>query len=219
MIKIKTWFKKYKGLIMTFFYFIFLCLATTYFIIYIDKNTNINNVDKILELLKILISWPLLGIFIFSIFLFKFYDGINEFLCTHKITGAAGVTLAEKQISETITSVAAENSPAITANLVTVSASAELSAQKVISENWNFKYLSVFFVENTKKILKWFYETKNDSMITKENLEKIWWPMLGDNFSTTIDVLLKNNTISLNTAGEYKITELGEKFLKFIKYI
>ncbi len=93
--------------------------------------------------------------------------------------------------------------------------------QQRLTEINEFSYLALFFVDQTKRVLKWFYDSKSNQTITKESFNQLWLPFITDLNQREVIFTLLNayGMISGVLGGAFVITEKGERFLKSINFI
>ena len=96
----------------------------------------------------------------------------------------------------------------------------QLKNQQALLEIYEFSYLSLFFVDTTKRALKWFFDSKNKATITYDSFDKVWQLIITDPGQRAIifNVLQQNGMIGSVADGSFSITNKGEEFLKFIGF-
>lgn len=219
----------------TLFIFTLICLLIIFF--YLIKEFGNDNAQQILDLLKILLSWPVVGTIIALLFIYKFSGSIINFLETHQLSKAGPIEVQQK-IGKGITSFGENESNESEKKFLTKKVAKlkkDLDAkdqdkakleefvqdQQKINEIYEFNYLALFFVDTTKRVLKWFFDLKGESIITYESLDISWQPIILDpNQRTTIFTVLRQNGMIYGVlGGAFSITEKGERFLKFISFV
>ncbi len=230
--KIKSNIKR----ILPILYFFLVLFAIVFLFVNIIDKYNTEDYKNIIDLIKIIFSWPVLITIIALIFINKFSESIKIFLENNRITKVAGVEMESKQeINErTDNIISGEESKTkkkqeeIDKLKIEIKEKTQNKAnleklfnfQKEISEVNEFSYLALFFVETTKNVLKWFLDSKR-GLITEVNFNSSWQVIIKDPNQRNIifNTLINYQMIEGVHGGAYKITEKGEKFLKFIKYI
>ena len=162
--------------------------------------TNFRTPEYILikDYLALLLSLPV-AIFIISIiFFYKFSEAIKTFLQNSRLTGLGGATIDRAQTQPTTTE---EN--------------IDINEQR--AEYYEFSYLNLFLVQNSKNALIWFYSQPNHSS-TKNNFMNSY--QLEGNFpnpqvekETILNVLIQADLISRQDES-FLISRKGEKFLR-----
>lgn len=205
-------------------------------------------IDLVLNFLEIIISWPFSFGLVSLIFVYKFSQEIKKFLNdvvsikaggfeAHRQSEFIGKDLKE-EIGENLENqgivITPQQLDELEENIANLSKERDEKEKEVLdkensvkyyqekAEVYEFAYLSIFLVENSKKALNWFYKQFNYSS-TKENF-------LG-NFLLSADIndpqrekeaifnaLLVNQLIILQE-GLYVVTEKAERFLKYIGFI
>jgi len=169
--------------------------------------------EIILNYLKVIISWPLVGI----IFLCKFYDSIRKFLEGTRLRKFGPAEFEEKQ--EKVESPTEKES--LKRDKETDIEKKDRLIQLLTQRNefYEFSYLNLFFVLNTKSVLLWFYKR---AQATKDLYNLEFQQQIPDPKQREIifNVLIYYKVIETTDGGEvFKISEKGIKFLKFIKSI
>lgn len=184
--------------------FIFVAVFLIIGIIYIVEKYNKNNAKYIIALLNILFSWSVLGVLAFLIFITKFSVAINVFLKNSRLKTPY-----------------TEQEPQEEGNIKSEKRDQKEISNEIKSETEEFRYLALFFVDTTKRALKWFYDLKDKSIITYDSFNFVWQSIILDSGqrSTVFNVLQQNGMITGITGGAFSITEKGERFLKFINFI
>jgi len=97
----------------------------------------------------------------------------------------------------------------------------QLMAQQALLEIYEFSYLALFFVDTTKRVLKWFFDLKDKSIITYDSYNIAWQSFIIDpgQRATVFNVLQQNGMINGVTGGAFSITDKGEKLLRFIGFV
>ncbi|MGA2666487.1 MAG: hypothetical protein ABSE91_00145 [Patescibacteria group bacterium] len=189
------------------------------------------------EYLKAVLSWPVAIFVLGLIFILKFSDSIREFLkniyslrvgpveatqrppenIDRKIENSLeqkGITLTEEQIN------------LLDQEFLKISGESEEKEKKIQekenfinylvqrSELYEFLYLNLFFVPNTKIVLKWAHDLGS---FTKDLFNIIYEPRIPDKLEreSIFNVLLQNIMIQ-KIDDSYIVTEKGIRFLKFI---
>lgn len=207
--KIRLWCKrewdKNIGLfeIILFLLILFGLIAVVIFVV---NNHRENNTKYIIDILQIILSWPTLGIIAFLVFITKFRESIEIFLSNHKPKFPGTDERPQEAEKEEIKPKDEKQSRLIDVDK---------------SEEDNFKYLALFFVDTTKKVLMWFFNLKGKSVITYEFFDFTWQALILDSGqrATIFNVLQQNGMIQGVPGGAFSITEKGERFLKFISFI
>lgn len=224
-----------KRILSILYFFLVLFVVVSLFVYILDKY-NTEDYKNIIDLIKIIFSWPVLITIITLIFIDKFSESIKIFLENNRIIKVAGVEMESKQeINEkTDNIISGEESKTkkkqeeIDKLKIEIKKKTQNKAnlkklfnfQKEISEVNEFSYLALFFIETTKNVLKWFLDSKR-GLITEVNFNSSWQVIIKDPNQRNIifNTLINYQMIDGVHGGAYKITEKGEKFLKFIKYI
>lgn len=195
------------------------------------------NIQQIIDLLRILMSWPVIGAIVTLLFIYKFSDSIRDFLETHQLSRAGPIEIKQRtgesvmppgrggpnegRIKSYTKKVAKLKKELETKDKDKAGLEDFVQNQQKINEIYEFNYLALFFVDTTKRVLKWFFDSKGRSIITYESFDIAWQPIILDpNQRTTIfSVLQQNGMIQGVLGGAFSITDKGEKFLRFIGFI
>ena len=166
---------------------------------------NINQI--IIEYLKVLLSWPTITFFLVIIFLFKFSESIKIFLSNLRSFKAGLFELNQQQSLPTRVEKKVEGK--LENKKITLEKRAEL---------FEFAYLNLYLVYNTKQALLWFYFTPS----TRENyIFTFILPPQAINQSVEKEAIfnaLLANELIWQEGILFKITEKGKQFLKFLGY-
>lgn len=232
--KISSWCKGVFGIIL----FLIAILGLIVIIIYIINTYEEKNAKHFIDLLQIILSWPTLGIIALFIFMQKFQEPIRIFLANHRpeIPGTA-----EKQKESEVKTVEFDGSnkdlPAGNpeqfkkieeleeliekSNKEKAETEKRLEMHRALLEIYEFNYLALFFVDTTKRVLKWFFDLRGKSIITNESFNIAWQTIITDpnQRARIFTVLHQNEMIQGGLGGAFSITNKGEKFLKFIGFI
>jgi hypothetical protein len=186
-------------------------------------------VNLVPKYLSLLLTWPVLGFILGIIFITKFSENIKKFLSENRVKKVGGVEFEEQQkpedpIAEELEEKNEEKRQELDSKLSELTTEIEnkdkiIEINKQIAEANRFAYLNLFFVVTTKMVLKWFYDSKN-SLITKDVYNTTYSQVILDvaQREVILDVL-KTNGMIVEENFIYKITNDGEKFLRYIKWI
>lgn len=180
------------------------------------------------DYLAVFISWPFAVFLLVMIFMNKFPDAINGFIRNIKSVKAAGVEVRrqqipesanDKQIEEQKEQILDELSEDNTNNdEIRISREQAVEILKVI-DDLTFLYLSARFVENTKLALRYLY----DQPVLKEYFLLQYQLVHQVSDSSNEKVVILNELITNNLVTEVnltlKVTDQGERFLRFIGYL
>lgn len=201
------------------------------------------------EILEVIFSWPVIFLVIFLIFVWKFKESIKLFLeniasikvgpfeanqrqgkiteekIEEKITEnlqEQGITLTKEQLQEldNLFNNLSKEKESKDIEIANQDQAIKYLAEK--AELYEFAYLSLYLVHNSKLSLRWFYYQPTNSS-TKENfiLQFVLPPQiinpLGEK-EAIFNALLVNGLIEQNEAL-FKVSEKGIRFLKHIKFI
>lgn len=192
--------------------------------------------NTFIELLKVLLSWPVAVLIICLIFFFKFKDAINAFLKnikSIKMPYGAEVQIQtspdepKKQGGRFITPEEEEKLAVGIRNLLAMDQLNQQQKQQLekdvekaynFAKHWKFSYLNLFYVYTTKQVLLWFSQV---SQTTKDIYHSQWQILIPDERQRNIilDVLHNNYMLETLDNFNYKITLHGYEFLQFIGYI
>lgn len=190
------------------------------------------------EYLRAILSWPVAVFGLGLIFILKFSNEICIFLQTNRLSKAGpvefqqkeeeieekiedsleqkGITLSEEQIGQ-LEKEFQELSSKTTEQEEKLKESENFTNFLVQrAELYEFLYLNMFFVPNTKFVLNW----SNSSSFTKELFDAQYEIQIPSKLEreSIFNALLSNGMLQkLN--GNYSITEKGIRFLKFIGFI
>ena len=199
------------------------------------------NVDtkSVIDIVSIIISWPVAISLIGLLFIFRFQSAIDYYLRnigSMKLPGGVEIQ-SQQSTKETDPSQKSQENLVLTpeqqknieefiAELeskekLTVEEKSLLSQQldymSHIAIEWKFRFLDLFFVLNTKRILHWF---SDNSPQTRETYSTIWQSAITDNEQRSIILnLLIFYGFLLETNGFLEITDHGYSFLQFIGLI
>ena len=159
--------------------------------------------EVIITYLRIILSWPPMVLVISIIFILKFSSSIKTFLGNIFSLKIGSVEISQKQ-EETNKDILEKRGIALTEK-----------------ESYEFKYLSLFLVFNTRRALLWFYKSSNNSS-TKNNFTNSYdLPPQIDNPEVEKEAIF--NALLTNQLLEQKdslfcVTEKGKRFLKYLGY-
>ncbi len=205
--------------------------------------------EIILKFLEIIFSWPVVFLVIFLIFVCKFKESIKVFLeniASIKVgpfeaSQRQGKAVEEK-IEEKITENLQEQGISLSKGQLqeldnlfnSLSKEKESKEVEIANQNqaikylaeraelYEFAYLSLYLVHNSKLTLLWFYYQPSNSS-TKENfaLQFVLPPQIINPIAekeAIFNALLINSLIEQNGVL-FKVSEKGVRFLKFVKFI
>lgn len=184
----------------------------------------------VLEYLRVVLTWPPILLILISILIFNFKLEIKELLGrVKKIYGLeinqkeADPILQEENIQFTYQELEElkDDFNKKEGDIESLKESITLLLHRL--EIYEFAYLNLFLVTNTKYALLWFYNQPNYSS-TKENfvhsfqlVEYIQNEM--PEKESIVNVLLQNQLLILENAPLLTVTEKGERLLKHIEFI
>jgi len=196
----------------------------------------------IIEYLKVILNWPVAILVVSIIFMFKFSDSIRLFLEKHSLKKAGplefelqqkekepiekieenleqkGITLSEEQIN-LLEEKFNKLSNAVNIKDEEIKQKDELIGYLVYrAELFESRYLSYFYVYNTKNVLFWFYKVTQ----TTKDLYNITFQLNIPSSlerETIFNVLLNFGMIELSTGNSYRISDKGHRFLRFIRWV
>ncbi len=189
--------------------------------------------DTIIELLEVLLTWPVAVLIICLTFFIKFKEAINVFLKNIKSIKTPWGGEVQTQVSST------EAKPAggryvtpdeeqrieqavrglLEESRLTQQQKEQLEKEVANANNfakyWKFTYLNTFFVPLTKQVLRWAADIKN---FNKHGYHLIWAIAIPEESqrNVIIDVLSYNYMLETSDGINYKITPHGYEFLQFI---
>lgn len=167
--------------------------------------------EFVLEILKMLLNWPVTGAVLVLYFLRVFKKPVEELLQGLYLSKLGPAAFSPRQ-SEQPPQVGDEASHKAGAAMVTE------------EQNYEFLYLSSFLVENSKNALLWLSKVVNGA--TREHfMNYITVPanliLAADQLrekQAIFSVLMANNLIE-EKDGLVKVTSKAKSFLKFLKFI
>ena len=195
---------------------IILLLLLLLLMIFIDLSLIISSLSKltlqeyiiIKDYLSTLLSMPIIILIIVFAFFYKFSPSIKIFLENSRISQAGPIGISQHQTPT-----------APTEETVATEGGNGEATERV--ENFEFAYLNLALVLNTKFALMWFFIQSNHSS-TKENFlnsyilsPEITNPTIEK--ESIFNALLVNQLIE-HENGLYRITEKGKRFLRFLGY-
>lgn len=195
-----------------------------------------------IDLLKVILAWPTITLVVCLIFVFKFSDSIRFFLEKHTLKKAGplefesqqkendfnveiekelenrGVTFTEEEIQHL------KNEFDNLSKTVDVKENEIKKSENVIqylfyrAEFFEFNYLNIFFVLNTKNALLWF---NNVNQATKELFDLTFQQIIPSPLEreTIVNVLLNYEMIEVLVVNILRITDKGKRLLQHIGYI
>lgn len=163
------------------------------------------------EYLSVFISWPVTVLIIASILFFKFSKSIVIFLENSKLSQAGPLGVESRQ----------ENTAPVEQN-TSNNGDSETRILEEKKERFEFLYLNLVLVLNTKYALLWFNFQPSLSS-TKESFISIYQlpPVIINPIiekEAILNALLTSQLLESN-GNILKLTEKGKRFLKFIGYI
>jgi len=182
----------------------------------------------ILNYLELIFSWPVAFFIIMIIFLFKYKDSLGTLIENIRSLKAAGLEMLTQTKTEEPNVEKEDINKKVIDDLLRKFGASELEKGQIVKEAqtiiwrlyneaefYKFSYLNLFYIPNTKIILKWF---DNISEITKENYKNYWRPTIKNEreLDVILSVLVGYNVVEENGTN-VRITESGRKFLEFIK--
>lgn len=190
-----------------------------------------------LDLLKILISWPIAAIILGLFFMSNFRTSIETFLInigSMKLPGGLEIQRQDqpnpikdnKKLDDAILSEDTHAMNEIESTLDEISQDENITEAEVqqlkyqyqqtayTARWWKFAYLNLFFVPQTKKVLSWF---ANNPPQTRQSYNTLWLPYIIDQNQRNIilSVLLQNEML-LEENSQIKIAPEGFSFLQYI---
>jgi len=236
--KLYKWWKQEWSYLLGIVLFLFIVAGFVSIMIYIVRSYNEKNAKTITDLLQIIFAWPTLGILGFFVFIKKFSSSIEIFLGDHKPKVPGTDERQQEQKVENV-KIDGENKELPVDNPKQVEkveelkvlldesnkekaqTAEQLKSQEALLEIYEFNYLALFFVDTTKRVLKWFFDLKDKSIITYESYNLAWQSIILDpgQRATVFNVLQQYGMISGVTGGAFSITEKGEKLLRFIGFV
>jgi hypothetical protein len=186
--------------------------------------------DLFIKLVSTVLSWPRAVAVICLVFFFLFQSSIRLFLeqiVSVKLPGGAEFLLqTEKDGSITLSSEEMEKITTIIDDLIRqkqlTGDQKKLYEEALLKEYrnsayWKFQYLSLYFVPNTKNVLKWISQSRVKNRI---EFHRNWETLIPNQSKRDIilTVLLENQMIKEEITG-LSITPEGNVFLQFIGMI
>ena len=236
--KIYEWGKQELPYLLGIVLFFFIVIGLVALIIFIVPKYNENSAKQTTDLLQILLSWPTLGVLGFFVFMRKFHNSIEIFLENHK-PKVPGTDERQQEPKVKNVKIDGKNKELPVDNPEQMAKVDELKklldknkqekaqteeqlmAQQALLEIYEFSYLALFFVDTTKRVLKWFFDLKDKSIITYDSYNIAWQSFIIDpgQRATVFNVLQQNGMINGVTGGAFSITDKGEKLLRFIGFV
>ena len=194
---------------------------------------------SVIEIVSIVVSWPVAICLIGLLFIFRFQSAIDAYLRNiglMKLPGGFEIQSQQSIKSDSSVKGSADNlvlTPEQQKNIEDFIGDLE-SKQKLTEEEkgllshhldyvshiaieWKFRFLDLFFVYNTKRVLHWF---SANSPQTKDSYFTIWQQTISNNEQrTTILNILIQYGFLLKADGLFHITDHGYSFLQFIDLI
>lgn len=199
---------------------------------------------------EFILSWYFVVIFICSVFFVIFRKSISKFIANMKVSKSKyGLSVGSEQLQTESPEREDDKKIAEIMNNIGIKDIDELDSflkntkddlqnkNKTIEEKeglikrlfdlvqfYDFSYLNLYFVFNSKLALLWFYNQGLQHSSTKD-LFSLTFPLPPQIQNSQIEkeaifaVLTSNNLLNLTENGTYKISPKGEQFLKFIKFI
>lgn len=236
--KLYTWWKQEWPYLIGIALFLFIVAGFVSIMIYVVGSYNETNAKNITDLLQIIFAWPTLGILGFFVFIKKFSSSIETFLGNHKPKFPGTDERQQEQKVENV-KIDGENKELPANNPEQIEKVEELKtlldesnkekeqkveqlkSQQALLEIYEFNYLALFFVDTTKRVLKWFFDLKDKNIITYESYNLAWQSIILDpgQRATIFNVLQQYGVVSGVNGGAFSITEKGEKLLRFIGFV
>ncbi len=223
-VKLIKKFKKYIHILSEFSKYVVLTTIVFLLISYISYIYKEDGIKNFLDFLKIILSWPVTGIVAFYFFVKRFSNSIESFISRKELDPSFAKD--KKQLVEPIKEVekveitSETTEGKIFENGTSEGTETEIKDLENKVELTEFKFLSLFLVHNTKLILKWFFEQKQQ-IITKEYFD-VTWVKFADELNQReiiFNLLVQYNLIEGVLGGRFTLSEKGEKFLKHINFI
>ena len=224
----------------TFLYIIFGIIFFSLFILCLPILAYKNNIsiDNIIAISKIIISWQMVVIILFFVFIKKFESEIKNFFkegWSMKLPGPIEISTQQTSEANNIDNKVIESNTNRQENIDSLISILEDQSikhseqrdrlEKLYAEKynesltWKFYFLNLFFVAGTKTILSWFRNCYNLTAITDEIYNNSWKSYITDSEQRSIilSVLLQHNMIE-RIDNKIQITDEGVSFLNFIRY-
>jgi len=161
-----------------------------------------------LEYLRVLLSAPVLGTFVFIWFASRYREDIHEILHRLRRLKVPGGEL-ETQPQEPAPP------PSVPPELKTLAGdSDELRAEKLKATLWEFNYLNLFFARSTQMVLDWLANLKTPATVALYHA--FWSPIINEEQRQTIlTVLDSHELVRVDANGLISITQKARDYLEF----
>ena len=192
-------------------------------------------IDDYLEILALIMSWPIITLIITILIFTRFHGSIDFFLRNiREVSITRGNMQVQSKSIKTTDDVSNGKSTPINKeqkeqidNLIKDMQKDITTANKERDEieklflqayedsvYWEFNYLNIFFVDITKQVLLWF---SHSSPQTKKIFDQLWQTLINDESQRNVilEVLVQYNMLQSDSIN-YSITKRGYTFLQFI---
>lgn len=182
---------------------------------------NPQSFESFVKLAELLISWPIVVVFLAMVILTRFKGAIADLLQNIRSVSFPGGNVQMQPVGPS-DAASSEEQTQIREYIATLQQSRDdlqkqLSDEQYSSYMWKFAYLNLFYVPITKEILHWFSITLPLSI---QDFHLIWQPRIPD--STYREIILnaliyfqmlqvQNATLSVTLEGEYFLQYVGLK--------
>jgi hypothetical protein len=194
----------------------------------------------ILEYFKVLLAWPVMAFIISMVFLFRFTDSIKHFIEKHYLRkfGSAEFESQNRDtlIQEKLTTntngeiISLEQMKSFESELEKLRSNISTKHEEIQqkdglidfliyrAEYFEFSYLNLFYVLNTKNVLLWFFSVRQ---ATKDFFSLTYQSVIQSPFEreAIFNALLNYEMIKPQDNGMVCITDKGIRFLKYIGYL
>lgn len=198
---------------------------------------NPQSFESFVKLAELLISWPIVVAFLAMVILTRFKCAIADLLRNIRSVSFPGGSVQTQPVGP---SKSASDSAGGTISLTSeeqalfreyienlqqrvadysdqqIDLQKQLSDAQYSSYMWKFSYLNIFYVLNTKRVLRWFSENPSQS---NHYFHVMWLSEIPDPIhrATILDVLIHFGMLQVQD-GTLSVTEEGEYFLRYIGF-